>query len=116
VPEEVPDKLLPPEMRHNLFLIVKEALTNAWKHARANEVLVQAKASATQLELVVADDGVGWVFPPAGASTRNGLNNMQRRAESVRGNLQIQTAPGKGTRISITVDLPAAPQPKSAQS
>src|SRR5260370_35961519 len=103
-------------MRHNLFLIVKEALTNAWKHARANEVLVQAKASATQLELVVADDGVGWAVPPPGASTRNGLNNMQRRAESVQGNLQIQTAPANGPRISITGDRPAAPQPQLPQS
>src|SRR2546430_12432820 len=41
---------LPPEMRHNIFLVIKEALTNAFKHAGAKEVRVQAKASINRSE------------------------------------------------------------------
>ena len=51
LPHDLPTHSLPPEMRHNIFLIVKEALTNALKHAIAREVRVQAKATATVLEI-----------------------------------------------------------------
>jgi signal transduction histidine kinase len=112
LPEELPEYLLPPEMRHNLFLIVKEALTNAFKHARASEVLVQVRASATELQLLVADDGVGCHLPIPGTSPRNGLNNMLRRAEAMGGKLMLESQPAKGTRVSITVQFPAL-QPSS---
>ena len=46
LPHDLPTRPLPPDMRHNIFLIVKEALTNALKHAGAKEVRVQAKVSA----------------------------------------------------------------------
>ncbi len=50
LPQDLPTRSLPPEMRHNIFLVVKEALTNALKHAHAREVRVQAKASREALE------------------------------------------------------------------
>ncbi len=114
LPEELPDRPLPPEMRHNLFLIAKEAMTNAFKHAHANEVLVQVQATGGELQLVVADDGVGGQLPAPGAGTRNGLDNMRRRAEAVSGELQIESHPGRGTRVSITVQFPAPRQQKPA--
>ena len=114
LPEELPDQPLPPEMRHNLFLIAKEAMTNAFKHARANEVFVQVQSTVNELRLVVADDGAGCQLPSPGAGTRNGLDNMRRRAEAVSGELQIESHPGRGTRVSITVQFPATRQQKSA--
>jgi signal transduction histidine kinase len=108
LPDELPNQPLPPEMRHNVFLIIKEALTNVFKHAHAHEVLVQARVDRAGLQLVVADDGAGCQLPTSpGASTRNGLGNMQRRAEAMGGTLQIVSAPGQGTRVTVHISLPS---------
>lgn len=107
-PHNLPARPLPPELRHDIFLIVKEALTNALKHASAKEVRVQAKISGNALEVIVQDDGRG--FDPGNSpngSMRNGLGNMRRRAEAMGGTLQIQSAPGKGTAVCLMVKLPA---------
>lgn len=106
-PDNLPDQHLPPELRHNIFLIVKEALTNAFKHAHAKEVLVQAKAGDDFLEFIVADDGAGCRLPSSPeAGPRNGLGNMQRRAQAIGGALQMESQPGKGTRVGIKVPFP----------
>jgi len=65
---------LPADVRHNIFLIVKEALTNALRHAGAKEVRVQAKVSANALEILVQDDGRGFEpsMPPM-EGRRHGL-------------------------------------------
>ena len=57
LPHDLPSRPLPPEVRHNIFLIVKEALTNALKHARAKEVRVSVKASSDAMKIMVRDDG-----------------------------------------------------------
>lgn len=105
--QELPARSLPPELRHNLFLIVKEALTNALKHAGAKEVRVQARAGADWLEFVVEDDGRG--FHPREeldqAGKGQGLGNMQRRAETIGGTLDIKSTPGKGTRVRLLVQF-----------
>ncbi|HVV02495.1 MAG TPA: sensor histidine kinase [Verrucomicrobiae bacterium] len=113
VPVDPPKTPLPPEMRHNLFLIMKEALTNACKHARASEILVQARASENRLELTVADNGTGGLPEGNEDATRNGLTNMRRRAEAVGGDLRIESEPGKGTRIRVSVELPSPLQPRT---
>ncbi|NOS72437.1 MAG: hypothetical protein HOP33_21260, partial [Verrucomicrobia bacterium] len=84
LPHDLPPMPLPPEMRHNIFLVVKEALTNVLKHSKAREVHVHAKANANTLEFIVQDDGVGFTPEQADANNkRNGLANMQRRAEAM---------------------------------
>jgi signal transduction histidine kinase len=95
---------LPPDMRHNIFLIVKEALTNALKHAGAKEVQVQAKVSGHRLEIRVVDDGRGFdlASPTEG---RNGMGNMRRRAAAMNAKLDVQSAPGKGTAVTLSVVL-----------
>ncbi len=105
LPHDLPAVPLPPDIRHNIFLIVKEALTNALKHAGAREVQVQARASNHKLEILVQDNGKG--FDPATLveDRRNGLGNMRRRAESIGGKLDVQSAPGKGTTVKLSVDL-----------
>jgi signal transduction histidine kinase len=108
LPHDLPAIPLPPEMRHNIFLIVKEALTNVLKHAKATEVHVQAKAGVQQLEFVVQDDGKG--FNPAEAkasheSKRNGLSNMHRRAETMGGQLTVTSTP-TGTTVRLVVSVP----------
>ncbi len=110
LPHDLPAMPLPPEMRHNIFLVVKEALTNVLKHTNAREVHVQAKAGADQLEFIVQDNGRG--FDPAKISQeskRNGLANMHRRAETMGGQLTVTSTPeGTTVRLVVKVARPAA--------
>ena len=107
LPHDLPAQPLPPDIRHNIFLVVKEALTNALKHAGAREVRVQAKVSGHALELCVQDDGKGFA---SGAvreeGKRHGLENMRSRAETIGGTLTVLSEPGKGTAITLQVKLP----------
>jgi signal transduction histidine kinase len=109
LPRDLPAQPLPPDVRHNIFLVVKEALTNALKHAGANEVRVQAKVSAGVLEISVQDNGRGFDggrLPEEGK--RHGLGNMRSRADMIGGALAVQTKAGEGTVIMLTVKLPEA--------
>jgi signal transduction histidine kinase len=108
LPHDLPACPLPPDVRHNIFLIVKEALTNALKHAVAKEVRVSAKVSGPTLEIAVTDDGRGFVTDGAKSpATGNGLGNMRRRAASINATLTVETALEKGTTVRLTVNLPA---------
>jgi signal transduction histidine kinase len=104
LPHDLPALALPPDLRHNIFLIVKEALTNALKHAGAREVQVQVKISGHLLEILVQDDGTG--FEPASSEgRRNGLGNMRRRAGTIGGKLELQSGANQGTTVTISVNL-----------
>jgi signal transduction histidine kinase len=105
LPHDLPARPLPPDVRHNIFLIVKEALTNALKHAAASEVRVQAKVPANTLEILVQDNGKGFDSASPAESKRNGLGNMRRRAEAIGGTLELQSAPGRGTSVKLSVNL-----------
>jgi signal transduction histidine kinase len=105
LPENLPARSLPPEMRHNIFLIAKEALTNAMKHAAAREVCVRIHAAADALEVVIQDDGQGYDPANSGVREGNGLGNMRRRAEALGGKLVLQTAPGQGTTVRLSVQF-----------
>jgi PAS domain S-box-containing protein len=100
---------LTPFVRQELYQIAQEALNNALKHARAQtvRVLLDFQESATRLE--VSDDGSG--FEPAEADRGGGLGlrGMRERAQAIGGTLAVETAPGKGTTVHITVpaDSPA---------
>jgi signal transduction histidine kinase len=92
-----------------LVCILQEALSNARKHSRAQHVTVHlSKEGAGENQLVVlrvVDDGVGFV---AGASKRSfGLQTMRERAQSVKGELRVASAPSKGTQIECR--LPCLP-------
>jgi signal transduction histidine kinase/ligand-binding sensor domain-containing protein len=99
LPADLPSRPLPPEMRHSIFLVVKEALTNSLKHSGAREVRVQAKVVDDDLEIVVQDDGKG--FDPRGPSRGNGLGNMRRRAQAMGGSVAIESRPGQGTTVRL---------------
>lgn len=110
LPHDLPQLPLPPDMRHNIFLVIKEALTNVLKHAHAKEVHVQAKADANWLEFVVQDDGQGFDSSRnPHESKRNGLSNMQRRAVTMGGQLTVQSHK-TGTTVRLVV--PIAPSAK----
>lgn len=90
-----------PAVETALFRIAQEALTNAAKHARAKRVVVTLAASAERVTLTIADDGVGFdvaIANPGQASW--GLALMRERAEAVGAALRLESAPGRGTRVS----------------
>ncbi len=105
LPHDLPALALPPDLRHNIFLIVKEALTNALKHSGAGEVQVHAKISGQTLEILVRDDGKGFDPSSLAEARRNGLGNMRRRAEVIGAKLDLQSTSGSGTTMSLLVTL-----------
>ena len=106
LPRDLPVRALPPETRHNIFLIVKEALTNVLKHAGGSVVHVQIKTDERSLKIIIADDGKGFdTHSTATNGEHNGLVNMRQRATAVGGQLQVTSDPGKGTRVEFGVDF-----------
>ena len=91
--------------------IVQEALTNVRKHAEANRVEVAFGARNGTLEILVKDDGKG--FNPLaikrGEWPHLGLQTMQERAEAIGGTFEIDSSPGKGTTVRVTLPIPAYP-------
>ena len=87
-----------------VYFAVSEALTNAARHAGDGATAtVQLDVGAQALSAVVTDDGCGGADPSAAGST--GLAGMAQRLESVGGRLTIDSAPGAGTRLTITAPL-----------
>ena len=105
VPAELPRHPLAPDVRHNIFLIVKEALTNALKHSAATEVILAARIESGSVEFTVSDDRKGQANPMASRNHRNGLNNMRQRAAAIGAILTLESEMKKGTRVRLRVPL-----------
>lgn len=103
-PEQLPAISLSSEIRHHLFLTLKEALNNVAKYSAATEVRVGLKFLNGVLILTVEDNGKGFSRTSA-SQFGNGLRNMEKRTESVGGCFELQSASGKGTRIHLQVPL-----------
>jgi signal transduction histidine kinase len=104
LPTALPHCSIPAETRHQFFLAFREALNNAVKHADASEIQLEVIADATELQIKIADNGIG--FDPAAAQTRgNGLTNMRKRLEGIGGRFAIASSPGHGTTVDMTISL-----------
>ncbi len=88
------------EARRDLFLIFKECIHNIIKHSGATQVAIRAKTHPGGFLLEVEDDGKG--FDPHGSHPVSGLRYMRQRAEKHRWVLLVESAPGKGSTISLT--------------
>ncbi len=96
---------LPALVEVHLQRVVQEALTNVRRHAAASRVEVRVDSSPTGWELKVTDDGVGFDVdrPVAAGQGGYGLLTMRERIESVGGSFTVDSKPGAGTQIAITV-------------
>lgn len=127
--ESVPDALrvelrsagyaaLPLEIEEVLFRIAQEAVHNAVKHARAAHLRLALSVAGGRARLRVSDDGRG--FDPEAARRRRardglrsgglGLLSMRERADAIGGRLRLDTAPGRGTTLVVTLPLASAPR------
>lgn len=103
IPEEVNDVSLDMETRRDFFLVFKEAVNNAAKYSGAKRVELIIRTAHQRLYLEVKDDGRG--FDVKTADGGNGLGNMQKRSDAMRGQLRIDSAPGQGTRVQLTIPV-----------
>ena len=100
-----------------VFSIVRELVSNAAKHSEAAEFSVEVARSGDELRIEVSDDGRGMDLERPGAAVREGhigLASCRERVESVGGTSAIDSAPGAGTRISITLPDVQEPEPSTA--
>ncbi len=90
---------LPLDVQRQIFLLFKEAVNNIRKHAAATAVSIHLQQTGNALRLVIEDNGHG--FSPDAKSTGHGLGSMRKRAEALKGALEITSAPGGGTRLEL---------------
>ncbi|WP_375473765.1 AAA family ATPase [uncultured Nostoc sp.] len=95
---------LPTEVENNLLRIGQEALTNAIKYACAGEIRVELVYNETQCILQIKDDGRGFGVGSIPLSGGFGLLGMSERAERIGAQLVIQSQPGQGTEIIVTIN------------
>src|ERR1022692_808871 len=101
LPTEVPPIQLTAEVRHNLFMVTKEALNNVLKHSRASEVHLRLTVQDGVLEIQVEDNGQGFETATTAASRRSGLANMRQRTQLIGALLLVESRLGKGSSIRI---------------
>ena len=89
-----------------VYRVVQEALTNTSRYAKASQVIVSLRVQGNQIQLIVSDNGSGF-DATAKRSTAYGLLGMRFRVEAEGGTLSVISSPGNGTRIMVTVTLPA---------
>lgn len=100
---------LPEPMAMAVFRIFQEMLSNVGRHARAAHLRIEIARAGDELQVTVEDDGVG--APPQAfeAADAYGIMGMRERARHFGGQLDICSAPGEGTRMRVSVTLPACP-------
>ncbi|MGB0114773.1 MAG: histidine kinase [Ilumatobacteraceae bacterium] len=92
----------PAEVEAAIYFCVLEAVQNAAKHADADRVDIRLFRTDSEIVLVVADDGVGYSSVD---TVGHGLTNIRDRLGAIRGDLDVTSAPGRGTTMTATVPL-----------
>lgn len=97
---------LDPNTEIILYRVVQELLNNAVKHASPTHVLVQLAYDDNLLSITVEDDGKGFVINQLDRTSGSGWSNIKSRITYLEGTVDIQSSPGKGTSVHITVKTP----------
>ena len=97
--DELP--LLPVDVAQAVYRIVEEALVNAEKHAQASQILLELAHADGWLTLRVEDDGIGFAVDAMWGNGRFGLMGMRERAELIKAEFAVQSAPGQCTTLTL---------------
>jgi len=101
--EKVKELKLTLDMRRDFFLIFKEAVNNLAKYSKCKNAVVELQVNKNNLLLRITDDGIG--FDVSKLNSGNGLINMKRRAENLKGKCSIISSPGKGVAIEVNIPI-----------
>jgi signal transduction histidine kinase len=104
IPNSFPDLVVSGEVRHHLFLAMKEILNNAIRHSNATEINFRVRVSQDRLVISITDNGSG--FDTAERSNGYGLVNLHNRLEHLHGRCELESIPGTGTTVSLVLPLP----------
>lgn len=110
-------KRLAPEHEMALYRIAQEALSNAWQHGHASQIVLTVRFEDAHIQVSVRDNGQGFVAPrhaaDLGASGRKhfGIMGMYERAALIGAHLQVQSEPGSGTTITVRAPLASTGPP-----
>jgi PAS domain S-box-containing protein len=96
---------LPQPCEEALYRIFGEALNNVVKHAKARNVWVQLAIGDDESALLVRDDGIGFDITPQTGVHTMGLTSMRERVAALKGDFRVESAPGQGTSIRVTVPV-----------
>jgi GAF domain-containing protein len=96
---------MPAERRAELVQVLREALANAVRHAQPRTIAIAAVVEHGRLLLSVADDGTGFDLNAGSTEEHHGLRNMANRARMLDGHVQIVSAPGQGTTITLVAPI-----------
>jgi signal transduction histidine kinase len=97
--------LIAPAHIAEIMNILREAVSNSLRHGGAQRVTVLAGRSDQAIALAVQDDGAGFLPARTRASAGHGLANMEARATALGGSLRVESQPGKGTRVLLTLPV-----------
>jgi signal transduction histidine kinase len=98
---ELPDERLTPQVEAAVYYVVAEAITNVGKYAQASSATVSIARANGRATVTVSDDGVGGADPARGS----GLHGLAARVEALNGRLEVDSPPGRGTRVTAEIPL-----------
>jgi PAS domain S-box-containing protein len=102
---------MPSDVESHLYRIVQEALNNVSKHAKAKHTSVLLERRGEEVRLIIEDDGRGFNIDAVRARRDGGMGlaGMQERAAAIGGELQLESAPGRGTTLFVRIPISVAP-------
>ena len=104
---EPEDLNLPGEVERDLYFVLREGLMNITRHAHASRADIVLRQTATDIRGTLTDDGIGFYVTEASNGQGLGLTNMRERIKKLRGELEIQSSPGKGAKVSFVLPVSA---------
>jgi ligand-binding sensor domain-containing protein/two-component sensor histidine kinase len=98
------NRVINPEVKRNLVLILKESVTNIFKHAQATEVFITLHVDASKIELHIRDNGIG-TYADRKNEFGNGIKNMSKRAAGIGGQLTVHSPDKEGTTVHLSIPV-----------
>ncbi len=101
------EREIPSDVAIAAFRVTQEALTNAVRHSGSEDIVFEVSADSESLRLWVEDHGEGFDFFSLKPDSSNGIVGIEERVNLLGGSLEIDTSPGYGTRLYVTLPLSA---------